>query len=144
MPINTEMLHAQSPDDVAALKARIAELEEENKRLKEEAVSWMEETTRARNEKMAMFEKLANVNFENECLKSELYAVKTDIAMSQRWRKVSEEFPTADEGHVWVLWEVGLPDVGYIGAVDVVIEAIRASGEGHSVERWMPKAPEEK
>lgn len=27
MPINTEMLHAQSPDDVAALKARIAELE---------------------------------------------------------------------------------------------------------------------
>ena len=93
MPINTEMLHAQSPDDVAALKARIAELEEENKRLKEEAVSWMEETTRARNEKMAMFEKLANVNFENECLKSELYAVKTDIAMSQRWRKVSEELP---------------------------------------------------
>jgi len=36
MPINTEMLHAQSPDDVAALKARIAELEKENAELKEQ------------------------------------------------------------------------------------------------------------
>lgn len=35
MPINTEMLHAQSPDDVAALKARIAELEKENRELKD-------------------------------------------------------------------------------------------------------------
>lgn len=35
MPINTEMLHAQSPDDVAALKARIADLEKENAELKE-------------------------------------------------------------------------------------------------------------
>lgn len=32
MPINNDMLHAQSPDDVAALKARIAELEAENKK----------------------------------------------------------------------------------------------------------------
>lgn len=40
MPINTEMLHAQSPDDVAALKSRIAELEAENKRLKKCEI-WM-------------------------------------------------------------------------------------------------------
>lgn len=77
----------------AEVDEAIAKLKAENKRLKEEAVSWMEETTRARNEKMAMFEKLANVNFENECLKSELYAVKTDLAMSQKWRKCSEEMP---------------------------------------------------
>lgn len=35
MPINHDMMHAQSPDDVAALKARIAELESENRELKE-------------------------------------------------------------------------------------------------------------
>ena len=57
---------------------------------------------------------------------------------------MSEEFPTADEGYFWVLCEDGLPDVGYIGAEDDVIETIRDRGEGHSVERWMPKAPEEK
>ena len=33
MPINHDMMHSQSPDDVAALKARIAELEEKNKKL---------------------------------------------------------------------------------------------------------------
>lgn len=33
MPINHDMMHAQSPDDMAALKARIAELEAENIKL---------------------------------------------------------------------------------------------------------------
>jgi len=33
MSINHDMMHSQSPDDVSALKARIAELEAENKAL---------------------------------------------------------------------------------------------------------------
>lgn len=32
MTINHDMMHAHTPDDVAALKARIAELETENKK----------------------------------------------------------------------------------------------------------------
>lgn len=42
MPINHDMMHAQSPDDVAALKARIAELEADNKRLKKCEI-WMKQ-----------------------------------------------------------------------------------------------------
>lgn len=56
----------------------------------------------------------------------------------RRWRKVDKNFPTADDGYFFVLWEDGLPDVGYIGAEDAVIETVRDRGEGHSVEWWMP------
>lgn len=56
----------------------------------------------------------------------------------RRWRNVDDEFPTADEGYILVLWEDGLPDIGYIGAEDDVIETVRDRGEGHSVKWWMP------
>ena len=36
----------------------------------------------------------------------------------RRWRNVDDKFPTADEGYILVLWEDGLPDIGYIGAED--------------------------
>lgn len=63
----------------------------------------------------------------------------------RRWRKCSDEMPSADEGYFIVLWEDKLPDIGYIGAEDDVIETIRDRGEGHSVEWWMPQpsAPKE-
>ena len=63
----------------------------------------------------------------------------------RRWRNVDDMFPTADEGYILVLWEDGLPDIGYIGAEDDVIETVRDRGEGHSVKWWMPlpSAPKE-
>ena len=68
-----------------------------------------------------------------------------ELEEERRWRKVDENFPTANEGYFWVLWEDGLPDVGYIGAEDDVIETVRDRGEGHSVSHWVPmlSAPKE-
>ena len=56
----------------------------------------------------------------------------------RHWRNVDDKFPTADEGYILVLWEDGVPDIGYIGAEDDVIETVRDRGEGHSVKWWMP------
>lgn len=63
---------------------------------------------------------------------------------NQRWRKCSDGLPTPDEGYVLVLWEDGIPDIGYIGAEVDVVETVRDRGERHSVEFWRPlsKAPE--
>lgn len=67
------------------------------------------------------------------------------LKKAHRWRKVSEEFPTADDGYILALYEDGVPDIGYIGAEEDVIETVRDRGEGHSIEWWMPlpEAPEE-
>lgn len=61
-----------------------------------------------------------------------------ELKEERRWRNVDDKFPTADEGYILVLWEDGLPDIGYIGAEDDVIETVRDRGEGHSVDWWMP------
>ena len=68
-----------------------------------------------------------------------------ELKKERRWRKCSDEMPSADEGYFIVLWEDKFPDIGYIGAEDDVIETIRDRGEGHSVEWWMPipSAPKE-
>lgn len=68
-----------------------------------------------------------------------------ELEEERRWRNVDDKFPTADEGYILVLWEDGLPDIGYIGAEDDVIETVRDRGEGHSVDWWMPlpSAPKE-
>ena len=68
-----------------------------------------------------------------------------ELEDERRWRNVDDKFPTAYEGYILVLWEDGLPDIGYIGAEDDVIETVRDRGEGHSVEWWMPllSAPKE-
>lgn len=68
-----------------------------------------------------------------------------ELKEERRWRNVDDMFPTADEGYILVLWEDGLPDIGYIGAEDDVIATVRDRGEGHSVEWWMPlpSAPKE-
>ena len=58
MAIELHHLHPSHDDEVARLKARIAELEK-----------------------------------ENESLKYSVAALDTDLAMHQRWRKVSEEMP---------------------------------------------------
>lgn len=89
--------------------------------------------------------RIAELEKENESLKYSVATLETDLAMSQRCRKCSEEMPSADEGYFIALWEDKFPDIGYIGAEDDVIETIRDRGEGHSVEWWMPlpKAPKE-
>lgn len=61
-----------------------------------------------------------------------------ELDEERRWRNVDDEFPTADEGYILVLFEDGLPDIGYIGAEDDVIETVRDRDEGHSVIWWMP------
>lgn len=112
------LLKAEVDEAIAELKARIHELE-----------------NMPHTDNSAVIELLEK---ENEDLKNELYAVNTDFAMSQMWRNVDDDFPTAEDGHFWVLWDDGLPDVGYIGAEDDVIETVRDRGEGHSVEWWLP------
>ncbi len=89
--------------------------------------------------------RIKELEAENESHKYSVATLDTDIAMMKRWRKCSDEMPSADEGYFIVLWEDNFPDIGYIGAEDEVIETIRDRGEGHSVEWWMPlpKAPKE-
>ena len=76
---------------------------------------------------------------------SRLKARIAEMEEERRWRKCSDEMPSADEGYFIALYEDKLPDIGYIGAEDDVIETIRDRGEGHSVEWWMPlpSAPKE-
>ena len=76
----------------------------------------------------------------------ELKARIAELKEERRWRNVYDKFPTSDEGYILVLWEDGLPDIGYIGSEDDVIETVRDRGEGHSVDWWMPlpSAPKEK
>ena len=76
---------------------------------------------------------------------SRLKARIAELEEERRWRNVDDKFPTADEGYILVLWEDGLPDIGYIGAEDDVIETVRYRCEGHSVEWWkpLPSAPKE-
>lgn len=75
----------------------------------------------------------------------EMYKVKdVDEAIAELKAKlpllriVGKCFPSADDGYFLAWWEDGLPDIGYIGAEDDVIETIRDRGEGHSIEWWMP------
>ena len=81
MPINTEMLHAQSLDDVAALKARIAELEKENRRLKR--ALWLSRLKSLRNfSVLAYFQtirakgKESNMDFDEMAYRIDLARVK--------------------------------------------------------------------
>lgn len=112
----------------AEVDEAIAELKAQNERLREDKdfTEYAERTDNQISEMDYEIRRLrkenAELREENEDLKNELYAVKTDLAMATRWRKVDDDFPTANEGHFWVLWEDGLPDVGYIGAEDDVIE----------------------
>lgn len=67
------------------------------------------------------------------------------VIRNPNWISINEKFPTPNDGHFFVLWEDGLPDIGYIGAELDVIETIRdrptsvyTGDEGHSIEWWMP------
>ena len=121
MTMTHEQLHTHGRDELAMLRA--------------ECDKWHKAYDRVWEERMRFADRAIELEKENKELKD-----------SQRWRKCSEEMPTADNGYVLVLWEDGVPDIGYIGAEDDVIETIRDRGEGHSIEYWMPlpKAPEDK
>ena len=47
----------------------------------------------------------AELRKENESLKYSVATLDTDLAMATRWRMVSKDFPNADEGYFWVMWE---------------------------------------
>ena len=114
-------------DGVVRLKARIAELESTVDKEK----SWSE--TLSKNG-VTMSHEIERLKAENERMKTRIAELEEEL----RWSKVDKKFPTADDGYILVLWEDGLPDIGYIGAEDDVIETVRDRGEGHSVEWWMP------
>ena len=136
-------------DGVVRLKERIAELEKLNHDLCERVTEndeirlhWEEiEQTRAENERMKA--RITELEKENAELKEQyrdmdvthtvhiakMNALIEELEESQRWRKCSEEMPSADEGYFIALWEDKFPDIGYIGAEDDVIETIRDRGE---------------
>lgn len=118
-------------DGVVRLKERIAELEKLNHDLCERVTE---------NDEIRLhWEEIEQTRSENERMKGRI----AELEEERRWRKVDKKFPTDDDCYFFVLWEDGLPDVGYIGAEDDVIETVRDRGEGHSVEWWMPQPPKE-
>lgn len=139
-------------DGVVRLKERIAELESSidkekawSETLSKNGVTMSHEIERLKAENERMKARIAELEKENESLKYSVATLETDLAMSKRWRECSKDMPSADEGYFFALWEDKVPDIGYIGAEDDVIETIRDRGEGHSVEWWMPmpSAPNE-
>lgn len=122
---------------IAELKARIHELENMPHTDNSAVIELLENENKNLKDKVRHYPMMAAII---EALKKDL----DELREATRWRKVDKEFPTADEGYFDVLWEDGLPDIGYIGADDDIIETIRDRGEGHSVEWWKPstKAPE--
>ena len=133
MAIELHHLQPSHDDELSRLKARIAELEALNHDLCERVTE---------NDDIRLhWEEIEQTMAENERMKARI----AELEEERRWRNVDDKFPTADEGYIIVLWEDGLPDIGYIGAEDDVIETVRYRGEGHSVEWWMPllSAPKE-
>lgn len=115
--------------------AAIDELKTEHHKERDEYISMVysrEQTIKELKQKLedvqaSAYAESVDAGMENRRLKEE-----------RRWRKCSDEMPSADEGYFIALWEDKFPDIGYIGAEDNVIETIRDRGEGHSVEWWMP------
>ena len=147
MAIELHHLHPGHDDEVARLKARVSELETLNHDLCERVTEnddirlhWEEiEQTRADNERMkARIAELERMDTEHTLQIAKMNGYISHLEEERRWRNVDDKFPTADDGYILVLWEDGLPDIGYIGGEDDVIETVRDRGEGHSVEWWLP------
>ena len=133
MAIELHHLQPSHDDELSRLKARIAELEALNHDLCERVTE---------NDEIRLhWEEIEQTMAENERMKARI----AELEEERRWRKCSEDMPSADEGYFIALWEDKFPDIGYIGTEDDVIETIRDRGEGHSVEWWMPlpSAPKE-
>ena len=79
-------------EGVAKLKERIAELKQNLSEIQSQKMQLEDDVAllRRNNEELRK---------ENEDLKNELFAVKTDLAMSQRWRDFKDEPP---EHHQWI------------------------------------------
>ena len=133
MAIELHHLQPSHDDELSRLKSRIADLEALNHDLCERVTE---------NDEIRLhWEEIEQTMSENERIKARI----AELEEERRWRKCSEDMPSADEGYFIALWEDKFPDIGYIGAEDDVIETIRDRGEGHSVEWWMPlpSAPKE-
>ena len=126
MAIELHHLQPSHDDELSRLKARIADLEALNHDLCERVTE---------NDDIRLhWEEIEQTRAENERMKARI----AEMEEERRWRKCSEDMPSADEGYFIALWEDKFPDIGYIGTEDDVIETIRDRGEGHSVEWWMP------
>ena len=133
MAIELHHLQPSHDDELSRLKSRIADLEALNHDLCDRVTE---------NDEIRLhWEEIEQTMSENERIKARI----AELEEERRWRKCSEDMPSADEGYFIALWEDKFPDIGYIGAEDDVIETIRDRGEGHSVEWWMPlpSAPKE-
>lgn len=133
MAIELHHLQPGHDDELSRLKSRIADLEALNHDLCERVTE---------NDEIRLhWEEIEQTMAENERMKARI----AELEEERRWRKCSEDMPSADEGYFIALWEDKFPDIGYIGSEDDVIETIRYRGEGHSVEWWMPlpSAPKE-
>lgn len=102
------------------------------------------ESCEARVDVNARYE-IAGLRKENEDLKNELYAIKTDAAMATRWRKVSEELPREQE-IVWVYNETHKETIKAIHRGRGMFVYAQYHSLPCSVSYWMPmsipKAPE--
>ena len=175
MTMTHDHLHAQFDragcilEGVAKLKERIAELENENKELKEalerqkDAYLKLDDmyqrdtgiVCKAMNPGVHCAE-MKKVMAENESLKYSVATLETDLAMSQRWRKVSEELPEVGQEVIFLAkYKTGrirkwLGDYRSLGGNNCVFYT-SCPGWGceflpSEIIGWMPlpKAPEEK
>ena len=108
---------------ISDLKARVAQLEDDNALLRKNN---------------------AELRSKNEGLLYALADAETDLAMSQRWRKYSEEKPE-DEERVLVVQNGEVRIVQY-SRIDGVFHTLNFKLPKHSIDWWMPlpKAPEDK
>ena len=141
-------------DAYNASQEHVRQLMKENERLERERVEQnaIIETCANELEELRKHElqwdldkaKIKELNAENESLKYSVATLETDLAMSQRWRKVIEELPkdgsdvlATDGEEIWLCYKTTMPDG---------LPWFQPNGQPHieGVTHWMPlpKAPE--
>ena len=133
-----------SNESTNIIETMSAELE--HLRPMEASLEMAEADVKAYKQRIAVLKKeVARLQQYHDTEATKWLAENQKLKEKRRWRKCSDEMPSADEGYFIALYEDKFPDIGYIGAEDDVIETIRDRGEGHSVEWWMPlpSAPKE-
>ena len=142
-------------DAYNASQEHVRQLMKENERLERERVEQnaIIETCANELEELRKHElqwdldkaKIKELNAENESLKYSVATLETDLAMSQRWRKVIEELPkdgsdvlATDGEEIWLCYKTTMTDGSYW---------FQPNGQPHieGVSHWMPlpKAPED-
>lgn len=100
--------------------------------------------------------RIAELEKENESLKYSVATLETDLAMSQRWRKCSEEMPEEDDCVLfsdgkyiyigsWTTWDGGCSDYSYETRSGWVESGSENDYDFNEIKYWMPlpSAPKE-